>query len=934
MSLGVLFQHFGKRRTARRLLSVALAGALFVFVGLGSVEAQIAPGVLQSAAKTSIVTGSVVSADGTPVSGAEISLIGPSVLKTAADQHGTFAFIAVTNGTYLIVVEARGLGRVERSNVVINGDTAVAIQYSGKAGALKTIAQVSTRDAGIQINATAASISSVAPTQFAFEGNTSWQHLVDQVPGVTVGGNLNGGQTSAVVIPEGPFVPVVLSINGALPYETSVTLDGMPLNNVSYGGAPGSGYDLYALPLAAFESADVVRGPGANAPSIVDSIGGSFVLHAPSPVAKSVVELSTSNDPYGGIISTTGLSFRSGRLSLTGVYGVNDSPGPFGNYSFIPADTPVPTTINGKAFAGCGQPPSGCFSEVPYQGDKYQGNNVQFHNPLFVCCARDSTAWSRYNDSAGLSYRFGDAVTAQVFYAGSSGAMDAPDWQAPANFAPGAGYSGSLSPGYHMFICCHLGLNSRESSSLVEEKVTATFPSAVLRVAAVQNTSFLDLSDNSLMADGAYQLWGTGYYKSSPTTPIDFNGLREQVTFPKDSLTLRQWSNSRDYLASYAGQLANNVTLGLSYVTSYYNVPQEESYVFQSYDFSGSSYRPTSVSSTTDEVRAFTSLSVSDRFSVDASWYFAGAAYHVQNPADSSGNTFTDSIFNYNAPRVGLTWRANQNLVIRAAAGGGYALPPLGYLVGTNGAPFCTTSCTQTDVNLNLRPEESFGFDLGSDIRFNRTTGLSIDLYRSNLYGQFFQSTALTGTYRGLPLYTTQYQNLAQSRYEGINTEARHDVPKGMYWDAALGLTRGYVVSVPKGFYNSSYGVNTVNTYIVPNINFTGQYQSTVPYASGNAEIGYRWRPDRFVAVATTYYGNNNAYFYPAFAAFDLKGGYAITKNIALRADFQNISGIHGQNYQSLLPSTGAPVVSGLPFALIGIPYQPRSLIVTVDLKS
>ena len=30
-----------------------------------------------------------------------------------------------------------------------------------------------------------------------------------------------------------------------------------------------------------FETADVVRGPGANAPSIVDSVGGSFVLHAP-----------------------------------------------------------------------------------------------------------------------------------------------------------------------------------------------------------------------------------------------------------------------------------------------------------------------------------------------------------------------------------------------------------------------------------------------------------------------------------------------------------------------------------------------------------------------------------------------------------------------------------------------------------------------------
>jgi hypothetical protein len=186
---------------------------------------------------------------------------------------------------------------------------------------------------------------------------------------------------------------------------------------------------------------------------------------------------------------------------------------------------------------------------------------------------------------------------------------------------------------------------------------------------------------------------------------------------------------------------------------------------------------------------------------------------------------------------------------------------------------------------------------------------------------------------------TTKYGNLSESRFEGINFDIRHDVPKGMYWHGALGLTRGYVVSVPAGFYNGTTGfpatpcTNCANTYIVPGINFDGQFQSTVPYANGAAEIGYRWSPGRYVDISPTYYGKNNPYFEPAFIELDAHAGYTLTKNVSLIATFRNITGIYGQNYQYFAPSLGAPTVAGLPYALFGIPYGPRSLIVTLNLK-
>jgi outer membrane receptor protein involved in Fe transport len=249
---------------------------------------------------------------------------------------------------------------------------------------------------------------------------------------------------------------------------------------------------------------------------------------------------------------------------------------------------------------------------------------------------------------------------------------------------------------------------------------------------------------------------------------------------------------------------------------------------------------------------------------------------------------------------------------------------------------FVGTSYFGYQPNLNLKPEKSFGFDIGTDMRLKRDTVLSFDVYRTNLYGQFFSSVTLAGTHNGLPLYISQTGNLSQSRYEGINLDLRHDASRGIYWHAAMGLTRAYVVSVPVGFYNSLFCNNCNNTYIVPGINFDGQFQSTVPYANGGATIGYRWTPGKYIDISPTYYGNNNPFFEPAFLEFDAHAGYPLTKNVSLNATFRNITGIYGQSYQFLSPTLGAPNItaSGLPpYPLYGLPIGPRSVIVTASFR-
>jgi outer membrane receptor protein involved in Fe transport len=289
---------------------------------------------------------------------------------------------------------------------------------------------------------------------------------------------------------------------------------------------------------------------------------------------------------------------------------------------------------------------------------------------------------------------------------------------------------------------------------------------------------------------------------------------------------------------------------------------------------------------------------------------------------------------------LGVVWKASRDIAVRAAVGGGYALPPLSYLVGTN---FISCSgiayCTQTLTNINLTPEKSFGFDLGTDMRFKQDTVLSLDVYRTNLYGQFFTSFNLTGTFTGLPLYTSTVNNLAQSRFEGINFDIRHDVPHGIYWHGALGLTRAYVVSVPAGFYNKPTCTYCKNTYVVPGINFDGVSAAggatlpAVPYTTAVLQFGYRWAPGKYIDLSPTYYGNDNPYYEPAFVEFDAHAGYALTRDVSLMATFRNITGIYGQSYTLFTPSLGAPSAAGEPYALTGLPYGPRSLIVTAIFK-
>jgi len=912
-----------------------------------SVDAQIAP------TNTATVSGSVSDSQGKPIANAKVLLSGSKSASTQTDSQGLFVFVGIPFGKYQISVAATALGTATRS-IAVESDTNVAIQYEpASITGLKTIANVSS-SANASFNVTPASITQVNPIANAFDGQTSWRTILEQIPGVAQAGRGNG-QVQTGTLPDSPFVPMQISINGALPYETATLLDDMPLiGGAPYvnGPGPGTGTYLNLYPLNGFATADVVRGPGAAAPSIVDSIGGSFVLHAPGQVSQNHYDFSASTDPYGGLVVNALVAQRWNKLSTIITYGVNDSPGPL-NGAGIPAKTVMnPSTVNGQSFSAYSPPcsPPSCAYGSYLLSPAYASASFPYYGyqvGLLTCCINRTTAWSQHSGSAALIYDFSPALRGEIVYAGESATMSTgyPDFTV--NFVPPSGYAGGIPAGQYAFSYSGAFLGDavpqQQASSLFEEKITAQLGRGILRAAALQNHTFTSVTV-SIPTSLNVQLFGGGTLNGSPTV---FNGGTYDVTYDAFNESQKLWSTNRDFLLSYATPLGANLHAGASYVTSSYTMPCEFFEQFGSFTFGG--FTPSDISQMTREMRFFVGGNPSEKTSLDLSMYFANANYHVQDPNDPTGATYTDAHYTYSAPRLGFVWRPQPSIAVRAAAGGGFAEAPLQDLVGSNGMPSNSGLgyYTVTLTNLNLQPEKSFSFDLGTDIRLPRNSVLSVDVYRSNLYGQIYNSTSPSGTYLGLPLYVTQYGNLGESRMEGILVDVRHEAPHGIYWSLSGGLTRGYLVSVPAGFYSDASGACNFKTgttpdgavcrnlTVVPNVNFNGEFAGSIPYAQGLGTLGYRWNADKYVDLVGTYYGNNNTYFRPAFIELDGHLRYAFSKNVSFLVTFRNITGIYDGAMQLYSPAnlSGAPTMAGLPYPLYGEMYGPRTIILTTNVR-
>jgi outer membrane receptor protein involved in Fe transport len=274
--------------------------------------------------------------------------------------------------------------------------------------------------------------------------------------------------------------------------------------------------------------------------------------------------------------------------------------------------------------------------------------------------------------------------------------------------------------------------------------------------------------------------------------------------------------------------------------------------------------------------------------------------------------------------RTALEWRPDPQIAVRLSAGSGIAPEYLAELTRTLGYPVCSFGCSSVVINYpnpNLRPETSFGYDLGADYAFSDgDTFASVDLYSTNLFNHFITAINYSGlnctavnypgsgcpAAPGVPLYYSENTNVSNARFEGVEAELKHVPAQGFGFSLSAAAEHAYPYNLSPNFYCTftpttakpciPANYNT-NLNILPGENFegngisTGYYCGTVatpayhntsfpstcsdsvngfsntniPYLQGNAEINWRTQNGWWADFGSTLLGKNNSFNAPPF---------------------------------------------------------------------
>lgn len=251
------------------------------------------------AAVCCLVSGTVHTPSGTPISDAQIVLEGAQTHKTASDAQGHFSVQTVA-GTYRLTGSRGGYTPVTVSPVEIAGDTTLDVVLEpADSPQLRTIGSVTVNGRLARISG---AIPSVRLTRSDMERtgiDRVSEGLLD-VPSLDIQYPHNGGSAGLATV----------SLRGPDPSETMLTLDGQLLNDANTGDV-----DISQLPVAAFSSIDVSEGLGPQDLEGSSTIGGAVNLISLRPTRQPHSTFSLSTGSFGqseAWINTTGTQGKLG----------------------------------------------------------------------------------------------------------------------------------------------------------------------------------------------------------------------------------------------------------------------------------------------------------------------------------------------------------------------------------------------------------------------------------------------------------------------------------------------------------------------------------------------------------------------------------------------------------------------------------------------
>lgn len=261
-----------------------------------------------AAATTLVVT--VRGEDGQPIAGAQIQIDASRAVKS--DARGAAHVPLMTSGTHTLRVSAPGY-RTVRETLALANQKSINVTLESSAGALHVIESV-TGHARTPFNATPVSQKVYPREAYRDQGQPDVTSVLNQTPGALA---LTTLDTNTGV----PIAPAYASVRNALPWETPVMLDGVPILT------PAGSLDLSLLPTYVLQEVEMVRGPGdvANAGG---GVGGAVNFRTADPTLVTRGTYEIEGDSRGGSFSDLAYdgTLPNGRLSYATMLSVDGSP--------------------------------------------------------------------------------------------------------------------------------------------------------------------------------------------------------------------------------------------------------------------------------------------------------------------------------------------------------------------------------------------------------------------------------------------------------------------------------------------------------------------------------------------------------------------------------------------------------------------------------
>lgn len=876
------------------------------------------------AAATATVSGKVTDTAGSPIAGAAVALRGPQKYATTTDAGGAFSLAQIAPGTYALSVVKSGFNAASQSGITLapGQSTSFAVHLGRLTfSSLQTIATVVSE--GVRtINTSPASVYVVNAQDFLDQAQPQVTRVLSQVPGVQI----SFPSTSANAAAPGSIT--VPNIRNATSYETASLIDGHPISVGQYGDNVTTFLNSFM-----FGNIEVVKGPGAESPVVNNAIGGTLNFRTKDPPLQPTANFLVALDNRGGGYGNFEFAGTIGKLGYVLDWATYNNPSAL-NRQQVYYDPSGTGSIHGKTLQG-----NATSSTVPGTS-----SSITTGYPLLACCY---TLYGFLNQNAQLAkvtYRFSPATVVTVSYLGSQSTSDQNGNTSDftnAFFTPGAKYHGSLQSGPIQVASIFPGAFSGEYNiePIFQAQLATTIGDDTLLArwyhASILRYQFQGGSPTALDYNFV-NLFGTSYGKGNldhtfqgGVENVGYNDFYQEPELDKlagGSFEYQHPIGDGALTFSADRTVAQSVDYSVFGGPFYsFNLPPGTWQMLTTYRLGGHFYVGPKLDATlTDYESTYNST-----YPVAC----AGGNCSTQSAAMyGTGVTLRTTKNAHNDPRIGLVYRPNRATAIRFAAGSAIAPPFLGLLNQITSTPSYDSAdhvAIEQVSNGSLKPETAFGYDLGADLRINRDTLFTGDVYLTDLYNRFFGQTLATGKVCnavnvctggapfGTPILNQTNINISNARFEGIELSVRSAPPLGFGYSVSGSLQRGYYYALPPFFYcsiprpgcsanqnlNIIEGENTNGDGIgVGGLSYNGNMR--IPYSEGNAQLWYTFKNGAYAMFGETYYGYNNSLNEPAFGIGYATLRYPLNPRLSLQVSGDNVFNA----YPGYLPIYGGGV--------------------------